>query len=371
MIWLFLFIPLVVGLATWLAFPDKVTWQEIIIGFGAGALICALICGAACGISISSQTTDIEYLTGWIKIAEYHEPWTEEWVEIVIDYDEKGNITGSHPVVHTDHHPEYWIMFDTIGDSEYINRSQYQWFCRRFGNETKHTVFHINQVSVGDGNKYQTVFPGGHEKLVPRTITHRYENRIQASRSVFRFPEVEPEGLFDYPQIGDSLSVPSILGSNYQVACDNELCKRNAELGARKQVRVWLLIFDNQPIQRAIDQQSFWQGGNKNEFVVCIGRKGDKVAWAFVFSWCENERLKADVKSYVQQQQELDLMSVVKYTTDEVEKRFIRKQFKDFNYLDVQPSTTAIIVALVLTTLTSVGVGVLLVKNDFANYRRR
>ncbi len=50
--------------------------------------------------------------------------------------------------------------------------------------------------------------------------------------------------------------------------------------------------------------QDYWEGGNKNDFVVCFGSKNNKVTWCYPFSWADSqksERLKINVRNYMKE----------------------------------------------------------------------
>jgi hypothetical protein len=195
---------------------------------------------------------------------------------------------------------------------------------------------------------------------------------VQASRStVFQFPKV-PEKvaktLFELPMPDKNKKAPPILGPGgpTMALANKELALRNAELGAKKQVRMWILVFKDRDRQSAIDQESLWKGGNKNEFTLCIGiNKSHKVQWAYVISWTKVEKLKVDVRQFVQGQDALGLNAIVKYMSDEVEKRFIRKPFAEFSYLTVEPPEWAVWSTLGFVLMLNIGIGFYAALNQF------
>ena len=161
-----------------------------------------------------------------------------------------------------------------------------------------------------------------------------------------------------------------------------------------------------------------------NELVICIGKKGNEIIWADAFSWSLSANLTADVKNKV-----LELYtyrdSVIKKTmpkvlpvTEKIQKkilgktgdklpngilplpnqasgdtiikikspypvlteqtwddyynylnnnlnRYQRRSFKEFDYLTVEPSTTAIIIVFILAAIISVCVNLWVISNEF------
>jgi hypothetical protein len=49
----------------------------------------------------------------------------------------------------------------------------------------------------------------------------------------------------------------------------------------------------------------------------------------------------------------------------EVKKSFVRKQFKDFSYISVEPTSTAVAITFVLTFLVTIGLSIFAVKNGW------
>lgn len=333
-------------------------------------LLITAICSA---LGTLGMTTDTEYLTGWVTQVEYNEPWTEEYWVTVTDYNSKGEAVGSHLERRTTRHSAAWYLLDSNGSQHSIDKGRYQEIVRLFDNEREEDQSRSDQTTWsslrGEGDIWYSDFRQTSQNLVhdPRllvvTTEHRYHNRVQASKSVFNFPEVEPKGLFKYPDI-TLLSTPSILGTSHPQANDL-LCRYNGVLGRQKQLHMWILVFQGQNIQRAIDQQNYWKNGNKNELVLCIGLNKNKVDWAYVFSWCENEQLKANIKMFAQSQENLDLVKVVHYMAQQAQKDWKRKEFADFNYLTVELSPIVIFMTFCFVVIANAVMCVVFIQNDF------
>lgn len=233
----------------------------------------------------------------WVTSAVYEEGWTETRVETYTETDSKGNVSTKTRFV-TEYHPPTWTAYDNNGCGLSISPSKFDWFCSHFGNRKFESRFHFGQSSWGDGNAYSTAFAGGDEKMVVMTTSHSYTNKVAATNSIRPYPKItDKTGLYDYP-LADGFETWSILGDDRYTEANGRLCRWNAKLGREKQVRIWLLIYRDEPIQRALDQESYWQGGNKNELVLCVGLDAsDKLEWAHAFSWTEVESLVSQVKA--------------------------------------------------------------------------
>ena len=147
---------------------------------------------------------------------------------------------------------------------------------------------------------YGTIWPESDQTRKGVFTAHRYENRIKASDlSVFNIPvvtEVEADsmGLFEYPEKTDKYRFPTILGPDVTPETQELFRKLNAKFGPTNQLRLWVLIFDDKPAITATYQENYWVKGNKNEMVVCIGKKGNEIQWAHSFSWNLSGTLTAE-----------------------------------------------------------------------------
>lgn len=227
-----------------------------------------------------------------------------------------------------------------------------------------------------NGNEYRTTWTHDDLRLEPMVTAHTYENRIKASNSVFKFQDVDPKkfGLFDYPKITGYYNQASILGNGgvTQPVANQLLNKLNAQIGATKQVRMFILVFRNQPVEAGFEQECYWKGGNKNEFIITLGvNDQDEIQWCHPFSWTEVELLKIQIRDFVTEQKTLNLEKLVQGVVPQIQASFKRKHFKDFNYLTVEPPTWAILLTFLITIAVNLGVAYWVVNNDYGDFSDR
>lgn len=312
------------------------------------SLCIVTICEVVGGLS---KTTDIEYHNGFVKVVEYYEPWDEMVPCRHPIYntrtDSKGNtyteFAGYQHAFDVDYHPEYWLLTDNTDHYQQISEESFLNIRKKFGN---YNFVELNRSYYSiDGNKYISVFDGNEDKLEGCVHTHYYENRVQATnRSIFSFEKITQEekekyGLFDYPYINE-YKCNSILGYEDQRA------ERNLEIfnslnGKPLQIRVWILVYKNQPIESAEKQRSYWQGGNKNELILAVGIDDHNIVkWGYTFSWTESEIVKIKCLDYINDQKDktIDLNKLVDEIKPVIKESWKRKEFKDFKYLSVSVS---------------------------------
>ena len=106
-------------------------------------------------------------------------------------------------------------------------------------------------------------------------------------------------GLFEYPEIQD-YDQKSLLGVRLDRLTEKKIKYLNATFGDKYQFRMYILVFKDKPLVISEQQKSYWQGGNKNEFVLCLGynTKTHKVDWCNPFSWCDSPKLEVATKRY-------------------------------------------------------------------------
>lgn len=377
-IWLALAIPIPAAAALYWKFHRKLTLWEVGLLVGVPIVLVAL----SKVIIETSQTGDTEYWGGYVLKAEYFEDWDEKVhcrhpkFRTETYTDSKGHLhtrlvfDGWEHFYDVDYHPEEWCIEHSMGGSIGVSRACFERLAAQFGNRIfvdLHRSCHSN-----DGDKYVATYRMEPEKIEPVTLEKSYENRVQVSTSVFNFKPVSSEdvkfyGLHDYPKV-NGYSQRVVLGNAGPTAAEGErkLQYWNAMLGKGKQVRIYVLVFPDQPMQAAVEQQNYWKGGNKNELVACVGIDREaEVKWAYVFSWTEVDSLKVDARDFLAGQKKLDLMAFADWLGPAIREKWIRKQFADFSYLTVEPPLWAVILVFTLVILSSGGVFAWALLNEF------
>lgn len=393
-IWLCLLIPAIVVVALSVFFSHKMAWWEYLLQFGVPCLVILIS-----KVTVEKvATADREFWNSYVTYAKYTEAWDtwhdETCYRQVSDgedctTDSDGNRhcttryrTESYDCSHCDHNPPTWYAYDNIGNRYSIDQSMFEELCRRWGRrdfQELNRSINYHSFCGKDGDAYYTTFDGVFEHTQPVTVVHLYENRVQASHSVFKFQKVSEEdikkyGLYSYEYGYGVFDYNPLIGI-YDPVAANKLRWWNAHLGDTKKVHMLVLVFTDQPRLAGDLQESYWCGGNKNEFVLCIGIDKDRrMQWTKVFSWTEQDRLKIDVERSIYMMfsaegedsvhRPVDLSLVVDSMATKVKRSFVKKSFKDFKYLSVEPSGMALLVTFVITVVVSVGLGVLFVNND-------
>lgn len=367
-IWLAVLVPLVGAGALYWIWHHRVTlWEAAVM-----ILVPTILIAFAKGCTEHLQTRDTEYWGGYVTTAEYYEDWNERvscrHPISCTHYDKEGRQKhvndGYRHSYDVDYHPEYWQVNTSVGESKSISRQTFELLVTQFGNRVfvdLNRDYHTN-----DGDKYAATWKGERERIEPVTIQRSYENRIQASQSVFNFKEVNPRdyGLYEYPPLNGFIQQVTHGPGSTQTA-EKKFQFMNATLGPSHQVRLFVLVFQNQPIQAAMEQEAFWKRGNKNEFVTCVGVDQNLIVqWAHVFSWSDIEELKIEARNFVIGQKNLDLSLYADWLEPQIKAKWVRKKFEEFSYLTVEPPLSAVIWTFIGTLVVTVAVGIWAVMNE-------
>ena len=368
MIWFLMLIPVLATAVAFMFIPKhKITWWEYLALYGV-TILTILISKFAIE---KSMTSDTEY---WSEIAievVYEGKW-DEYIDETCECccDDEGMNCSTYDCSWIKHHPASWRI-KSNRTSISISQSQYERVKAKWGNEER-TGSHSRKHSYDDGI-FSSFWTRERDLIECMVTKHSYENRVQAAHTVFDFEEVTNEDivkykLYDYPKIYDNYKQNHILGNGdaSQKYAEKTMRILNAELGPKKEAKAFILLFENQTKESGIMQEAYWKGGNKNEFVLTIGiDKDKKVQWVHPFSWAEKSIVKVEARDYVLKQEYLNLSKISTFLYDELDQKFVRKKFSEFNYLTVQPTSKSIIIVLIIVFIFNVGMLIWFVYNEF------
>lgn len=312
-------------------------------------------------------TTDIERLGGYVLSATYYEDWNEYIHKTCTESykDSNGNTrTRTYDCSYVKYHPEYWEIKTTVGRID-ITKTEYESLVSRFGNKTfldMHRWYHTN-----DGDAYVTQ----HTSIVPVTISHEYTNPTLLDGTLFSSSRKKNIHLYEWPKISLFHDNPILGITNSEATA--KLQAFNATEGANKQIRVWLLVWNNQPHSIMYDQKQYWGGGKKNELVLCLGLKDNKVMWADGFCWSPdgysgNHDIIIGWRNYVTNKQ----MNLVDFIDKMIElsPKWKRKHFKEFEYIVVHRPTIYYVCIYTITFFLIGVIGFINVKDSSPMFGR-
>jgi hypothetical protein len=377
-----------------MVFHRKATaWWELVL-LWTGAVVAIFAASAA--VEYVGKT-DTEYWGHLGVRIEHNEPysyWTtcSRQVPCGTTCDSKGNCT-------TQYCTEYYDCVEDVrrkcflitrkADRFYISYGRYKELESRWagdpvmkdmGREAKYGSDFCSRGEscyTGDGNQWTHAWDKKWVTSEPMATVHKYENRVAASDTVMNFKPVKDEdrarfGIHEYPyayEDSGSYEQPTILAPNMKFpAADKKWRFLNGRYGPDRLMRIWVLVFVDQPRTAAQVQKQYWKNGNKNELVYCIGvDRNKKVQWGEAFSWTEKYDLPIEVRNHIEEMDTLSEQSLIKladWTEQTIIPRYVKPDFHKFDHLKVKPPLWSVIVAWIVIAIGGGLMCLFIVKND-------
>lgn len=369
MIWYALLIPILISFLGWVIFRKAITWWELLLPPVASAILIVISY-----YSMKSYTlSDVEYNGFVVTEARYYEPYTT-WVKKTCSYTTCSGsgktrtcTTHYYDCSYCDENSAQYVMYDTNGNGVNISQEKYQSLMKQWNAtpeflELNRDINYHGSCGV-DGDAYVIRWDGKIMSSETTTFTKEFTNILKSNHSAFNYPVIEPEqakkaGLHEYPSIDGISHQSSVIGLKNQVKLKKYLDFLNGACGKRYKVRIYTLFYKEKSIDTAFLQEAYWEGGNQNEIVVCVGLdKTGAISWVKPFSWCDNKRVLIDIREDIMESGKI-VDAEVFYQTyyKAINKNWKYKSFKDFNYLSFEPTTGQLWFVFIMTIAVSIGV---------------
>jgi hypothetical protein len=380
--WFFIFIPILVSVIILLFWMKKVVWWEVLLLIVPSALIILLMNT----IMVSYNTSDTEYLGSYIKKVNYYEAWDERVPCRHPIYCTRTYPCGSAKSPRTctstyvcghvhaydvDYHPEYWTKEDNYKEEYDISHSEFKYLNKLFATKQYFVELNRDYHSI-DGDAYSTDWAGEPERSSVITKEGSYTNKIRASHSVFKFEDITEKevakwSLYEYPGVTDHKQ-KVVLGKKVDGRTERKLQYINGYYGPKKQFKLFVLFFKNQSMDVVHKQRSYWEGGNKNEFVVCIGvDNSGRFEWVDAFSWMSKPALEVEVEEFISRTEDVKLKKFADWLPNQVAAHWKRRDFNDFEYLQMELTETQLWWIMIILMIYNIAMSVWVINNESEN----
>lgn len=318
------------------------------------------------------SSLDKEYLSDLVSKITYYEDWDET---VMVTHTRtvscgKGKTRiETYVVPERRYHPKRYVYETVTGETNDVSEDEYKLICYKLNMPAVFKDMHRSYRSK-DGDAYVTSWNRTRENSYPVTWTHLYQNKVKASSySIFKYgnmseEEIKENKLFDYPEIKNNDQNP-ILGFNATDTDIDAVRYLNGYRGPKNQIHVFILCFNNPSLEVAEMQKVYWQGGNKNEFVVCLGVKNNTVIWCNPFSWSDEPMLEVKTRDYFIKHPDINFKDYAEWLDTQIDKNWHRKEFNDFNYLSIELSIGWYIAILLIILCYNVGISYWVITNEF------
>lgn len=359
-------LPIILGLISYIFYKNKITNNELLALFGVSLFSFAIMFFSMRMYNVD----DTHYHSTKITSLRYYEEWNE-WITRTCS---RTNCTGSGKTRHCHttyydcsyckNHSAYWAKIEPNGSEHDISKSEYERILKLWGGERQFVDMERNYYTK-DGDAYQTNWD---KNILTTEIVNKsssYENRTLTANTLFNHKPFKPEevkskGLINYPSTN----------------IDNPILNTTVEDGIRRKYnnlntnsqdyRIYFIYFKNKDRKTAFEQRRHWQGGNDNELVICVGTDANnKVIWVEPFSWCKKPIVETKVKSFFASTGGLDLNELHPQLEQWMAKDWKKRDFHDFDYIDIELSTTQVIWIWIILSIICVGFTIYIIKNEF------
>lgn len=373
MIWFSLFIPFFISIIVYFVTKNKhPNKTEILLGIlFIPTITIAFVILIMSLIMENYNQTDTEYLSYHITKIRHEDDWNERVrvrkTRTTYDSDGKPHEETYH-TYETRYHPEEY--FGYLNNNKKINITIETYDCvkNRWNVPMKFIDMHRKYYTI-DGDAQEYHWDGNKNTIKTYVVEHSYVNKIIGSQSAFKFNEVTEKeakilGLYEYPKIEGHEQNP-IVGYNKFVSRDDihQIQMLNGFYGQDKEITFFILIYPNTAVSIVEDQRSYWQGGNKNEFVICVGVDSltNNVQWAQCFSWLDDTTMEIECSNFINKQKSFNVKQLGIWLENNLH-LWKRKEFNDFDYLNVTLSGKQEIGILWTVIILSIAFGIFLVQ---------
>ncbi len=334
------------------------------------------------------MVSDTEYNGSLVNKVRYYEPW-ETWVEKTCKKEYECG-TKEKPKTcykeedcsYCDEYSEEYLAYDVKGKEYSISSTQYQRLKTEWSNskfiELNRNIKH-HWTCGKDGDAYESLWDNTIEHSESNVWTSSYENKTKVSHSTFHYPDIDNDqalklGLFPYPTYYDVYKQRVLLGKfnnyvdNYSTL-ERKFQYLNSRLGMDKNARFYILLFEDKPLDIAFKQEAYWEGGNDNEVIICIGidSKTKNLMWVKPFSWTSGKRTLVELREEIMDLGVLDMDKIYSLVDSSIRNYYVKKDFSEFSYLTVDLPTYAIIITYILSLLITLGVNYWCYSNEHEN----
>lgn len=376
MIWVPIIIPVLFAIIALLFFYKKIAYWEPFIPIAATLLFIVFFKY----VGVTSLTKNAEYWGNYVTEIRWYQEW-DEWIEQTCTRsypcgtDSKGNTeycTETYDCSYRLYHPEYWSLILDDSQEITIDKAYYSYLKKKFGTKSVFNDLNRNFYHI-DGDMYSNNYPNTFESFEYYATEHKYENKIQATTSVFNYPEIDSSDfkkykLYDYPKIvnNDVQSILTPKSISIQINEQKKINYINGRLGRSKHIKIWICLYEYSTDDAGYKQEALWKRGNKNEFVICIGtNKNRDINWVHIFGWSKEKTIDIETRNYILAQKKLNLSKLGDWLYIEVQNKWTMTNFDEFNDLSIEPPTWSIITTWIVSLIACILLYIWILMNQF------
>ncbi len=347
----------------------KIHWAEWLAGTAAALALSGIFHAS----TFFSLTSDTQVISGQVESVEFHPEWVEKYRQRheSTTTDSKGNTSTRvwYTTEYDTHHEKYFANLNYgrgRKSKDSIDKKKYNELKMLLGNTSvkngKQSSNHGGSHYSGDNNIYLTRNTTGY--IYPVIGHLHFTNKIKASKSVYTHIKPPKEvNVFPY-DFGSIYNPMRLYGSASKHFDKLTFDRLNTELGPKKKINIIFVGFNTPDEMIAKYQEAKWLGGKKNDLVICYyAPDASKPAqWSCVFGYTDSTLAKRNIETIMLTYPiNNDILLKIR---EEIIANYTIKNWDDFNYISIEPPTSAIIWLIVLMVITQTGLYIFFHKND-------
>lgn len=339
--WINFFVPVAFALWMRITHPEYI-WKEFGLQVGATFIYLAMVYSL-----LFYTTTDLyntEYHNGYIKEIDHNERWTQRSLETYQSCSGSGKsrVCTTKTRWVTTHHPDEYYILTTNGEIINISRNQFNQAAKKYGKKFVR-LHHIDQVSIGDGNRYE-VYP---TDVIPTAVGHEYINYIIAAKDSVLNKKATEKEIQQYIKNKKLRSYPVLYRSEFGATKLNRIVNATHEkipakwlktldefaavYGRSKEINPIIYLTDeDRSIKRII--QAYWKGGHKNDIILILGINDGEVMWSDGIAYPKDEGFLIDLANDFDGMKISENEIIPRFRTL-IQNGYKRKSMKEFEYL--------------------------------------
>lgn len=348
---LILFVMFIVPWVVRAIWPHKITWIEMLASFliSGGFVTILYIAG------VYSQTHNVEILNGEVTSKErIHDTYLQSYKCNCRTTRSGKTNTTTCSTCYRRHYTVSWDCHTNLGNitidkKDWTNQGVYllpdpdRYTIIKTGDPVAQEHSYTNYVKAAPDSLFHQIDVKKHEKLIP----------------------IYPDKVYDYYKINRVLTMGVSLPD--QDTWNYELSLMLKTLGPQKQANV-VIVFVNTADQSYLHSlEGKWIGGNKNDIIVIIGTSNyPKIDWVGVSSWTDSQLFKVELRDSIIALGSVERRSILNLIEQKTLQLYVRKEMKDFQYLQnqVEPPTWVIVLDLILGICLLIGTSWYFYKHD-------
>ena len=340
--WINLMIPFIIGGIMLFHSKGEYILKEFGIQMSATLGLLLLVYFLAFRYGSDMYSTNIQ--TSNVKQFEHYDDYTS--IETYSCGTSKAPRTCTRTVYHDD---EYYIV-DVVGNMLQTSVTVWNTVKREFGS----TGLVCSTEKSWEGSTYCSV----PNKKISMSTEHSEINYIKASalnilkaqKNMYDINASIVDGsLQSYPNVKNTkygrIYVDRIIGVNNRVL-ENHLSNESARIGRTKQVNPLIYVVQDKDRMFTDTLKSYWNNGEKNDAILIVSLKDNKVQWSDTIAWTKNQDFLVNSTTLYKG------MTVNKELVDtfikDIEINFKRTPMSEFKYLENEISLSIWVQLLIL-----------------------